>query len=75
LCSSIQHFFERNQPLLQLSLQLFLAGSPAIYAATAKFAFFMPQETQMVGHGHHFEPINVIQLESHTFDIILNVPP
>src|SRR5437867_5097129 len=70
-----QHFLERNQPLFKLREQLLLLGAPLGEAPAAKFAFLVTEEPQPVARRHDLLPINVVELEAATLDLVFDVPP
>ncbi len=70
-----QHFFEGNQALLQLRQQALALRLPLAEAAAAELAFFVAQEAKLFGNRHELPPVDVVELEANTFNLILNIPP
>src|SRR6185437_9947068 len=70
-----QHLLERHEAIVKLPQPVALVGAPLLDAAPAEFALLEPDVLQLVSRADVFLVKNVVQTESRSFDIILNVPP
>jgi hypothetical protein len=70
-----QHLLERDQGAGQFGQQLGLLLAPLLEAAVAKLPFLVPDEADGAGFRDELLPINVVELEGATFDLILDVTP
>ncbi len=70
-----EHLFTGKQELIELGEQLLLLTTPLIDAASAEFPLFMTEDKHAIGDGDHFLPIDIVQLESNSLDIIFEVTP
>src|SRR5437588_4433394 len=70
-----QHFMERNQLLRHLRQQILPLSPPLLQATPPKLAFFVAHESKLVRRRHHLLPVNIVELETKSFDFAFDVPP
>src|SRR5260370_18849200 len=70
-----QHFLERNQTLGELRQQLLLPRAPPINATAPELALLVAEEPESVRPRDHLVPVNIIELETSAFDVVLDVTP
>lgn len=70
-----EHHFERQQFFFELLEQILLVFAPLVNAAAAKFPFLEPQELQLFLRGNNFFPINIVEPERATFDVVFDIAP
>src|SRR5580765_5272238 len=70
-----QHLLARYQSPSQAREQSLLLRPPLVQAAAAELPFLVPEETELVGFGNQFTPVNVVELETETFHLVFNVSP
>ena len=61
--------------MFQLLQQISFLRAPLVEATAAEFAFLVPDKAQLIELRDHFPPVNVRQLETRTFDLVLDVTP
>src|SRR5262245_7358072 len=59
-----EHLLARNQGPGKSGEQLSLLQPPLVKAAAAEFPFLVPEETELVGFGNQFTPVDVVELET-----------
>src|SRR5436190_3218369 len=70
-----QHLLERHETIGQLGEQPFLIRAPNLEAATPELPLLVPQKTDLIRFRHEFLPINIIQLKTHAFNVVLDITP
>lgn len=69
------HFLKWQELLFELAQHLGLPGSPLIDATPAELTLLVPQKHKVFRPGHKFLVIDVVQLETEPFDLVLDPTP
>jgi hypothetical protein len=68
-----QHLFEREKFLFQLTEQVLLLCAPLVNTAAPEFALLVAYERNLVSLGDEFLEMNIVQLETHGLNFVLDV--
>src|SRR3954470_22761761 len=61
--------------MLELVQHLWRLCPPLIDATATELAFFVAQKSKLIGFRHKFFPENVVQFETGSFHLVLNITP
>ena len=70
-----EHLLKRQQAFGELCLHFLLLRSPLVNAAATELSLFVADERELILALHELAVINIVELESQTFDLVFDVTP